>query len=63
VINNDYNSHRDGRKLPLSAHLLIILVLRRPTHIDHVPRRVRDNVVGSPILLVLGYLAGLDYAG
>src|SRR6516165_8908356 len=56
--------HRSGlvillRKLPLSAELLIILVLRRPTHIDHVLRRVSDNVVGFPVLLYLGYLANL----
>ena len=56
--------HRGGlelflRKLPLSAELLISLILSRPTHIDHVPRRVRNNVVGSPVFLDLGYLTSL----
>src|SRR5512133_2582869 len=46
-------------KLPLSAHLLVSLVLVRSTHIDHVLRRVRDNVVGSPVFLDRGYLASL----
>src|SRR6516162_3999475 len=47
------------RKLPLSTELLISLILSRPTHIDQVPRRVRNNVVGSPVFLDLGYLANL----
>jgi hypothetical protein len=44
-------------KLPLSAELLISLILSRSTHIDHVLRRVCDNVVGSPVFLDRGYLA------
>ena len=46
-------------KLPLSAHLLISLILVRSTHIDQVLRRVRDNVVGSPVFLDRDYLASL----
>ena len=43
----------------LSAELLISLILSRSTHIDHVLRRVCDNVVGSPVFLNRGYLARL----
>jgi hypothetical protein len=46
-------------KLPLRAHLLISLILVRSTHIDQVLRRVRDNVVGSPLPVDRGYLASL----
>ena len=45
------------RKVPLSAKVFISLILSRSTHIDHVPRRVRDNVVGLPLFLDHGYLA------
>ena len=45
------------RKVPLSAKVFIGLILSRSTHIDHVPRRVRDNVVGLPLFLDHGYLA------
>ena len=47
------------RKVPLSAKVLISLILSRSTHIDHVPRRVRDDVVGLPVFLDRGYLASL----
>ena len=46
-------------KLPLSAHLLVSLVLVRSTHIDQVLMRVRDNVVGSPVFLDRDDLASL----
>src|SRR4029434_6503010 len=46
-------------KLPLSAELLVNLILVRSTHIDQVLVRVRDNVVGSPVFLDRGYLASL----
>src|SRR6188474_2680000 len=46
-------------KLPLSAHLLVGLILVRSTNIDQVLRRVRDNVVGSPVFLDRDYLASL----
>ena len=48
------------RKLPLSAELLISLILRRATDVDQVLRRVRDDVVGSSVFLDLGYLANLE---
>jgi len=46
-------------KLPLSAHLLVGLILVRSTHIDQVLMRVSDNIVGSPVFLDRDYLASL----